>query len=410
MIELALRAREGTGAALFLCAALVLGLAGNMTFQALVPELAAELGLSKTEIGWISTVNYLAYAAAAPFLVSLTDRVDARRVMAAGLLVSVAAGLGSALFLDGLGSALVWRGLAGIGIAGTYMPGLKALTDRTGGPGQARLQALYTAVYSVGTALSAWLAGIVLVAAGWRAAFAASGLLPAFAGLFLVPLAPHRPRASGAGRAGGLRAALRQRRAMAFALAYGAHCWELFGFRTWLVAFLVFAAAETGAAVDRATIATLATIVLLLGLPASLLGNELAGRLPRAAVVSGYMLASAGLGTALGFALEGGFALVLVLAFLYGWLVMVDSAAITVGTVQAAAPELKGATLAIQTLLGSIGAMLAPLASGFLLDLLGSGTRAGWAAALATVAAGALLGPTALAFLARGERRGEGGP
>jgi len=37
---------------------------------------------------------------------------------------------------------------------------------------------------------------------------------------------------------------------------------------------------------------------------------------------------------------------------------------------------------------------------------LGSGTRAGWAAALATVAAGALLGPLAFALLARGERPG----
>jgi len=41
-----------------------------------------------------------------------------------------------------------------------------------------------------------------------------------------------------------------------------------------------------------------------------------------------------------------------------------------------------------------------------LLDLLGPGTRAGWAVALATVAAGALLGPLALSLLARGERCG----
>jgi len=104
--------------------------------------------------------------------------------------------------------------------------------------------------------------------------------------------------------------------------------------------------------------------------------------------------------------LDAGFPVVLALALLYGCLVMIDSAAITVGTVQAAAADLKGATLAVQTLLGSLGAMLAPLASGFLLDLLGPGTRAGWAVALATVAAGALLGPLALSLLARGERCG----
>lgn len=395
--------RAGPRAALLLCAALVPGLAGNMTFQALIPELQAALALSATEVGWISTVNYLAYAAAAPLLVSLTDRIDARRVMATGLLVSALAGLGSALLLDGLASALFWRGLAGVGIAGTYMPGLKALTDRTAGPGQARLQALFTAVYSVGTALSAWLAGLLLVAAGWRAAFAASGLLPALAALALLPLAPHRPAGRSAGAAGGIGAVLGQRRAMGFALAYGAHCFELFGFRTWLVAFLVFAAAESGAGVERASVATLATFVLLVGLPASLLGNELAGRLPRAPTVAGLMLASALLGASLGLWTGVGFAAVLVVTFLYGALVMADSAAITVGTVQAAAAELRGSTLAVQTFLGSIGAMLAPLLSGMVLDALGTESRVGWTAALATVAAGALFGPLALGALARAE-------
>jgi MFS family permease len=188
---------------------------------------------------------------------------------------------------------------------------------------------------------------------------------------------------------------------MGFALAYGAHCYELFGFRTWLVAFLVFAAAESGAGVERATLATLATLVLLIGLPASLLGNELAQRWPRAATVTALMLASALLGATLGLWVGAGFATVLLLAFLYGALVMTDSAAITVGTVQAAAPELKGGTLAVQTFLGSIGAMLAPLVSGIALDALGADTRAGWTAAMATVAAGALLGPVALRALAR---------
>lgn len=399
------RIASGRGAALLLCTALVLGLSGNMTFPALVPELAAALALSKTEVGWVSTVSYFAYAAAAPVLVSLTDRIDARRVMAAGLVCSTAAGLGSAFFLDGFVSALIWRGLAGIGIAGTYMPGLKALTDRTDGPEQGRWQALYTAVYSVGTALSAWLAGLVLVAAGWRAAFAASGIAPCFALFLLLVLAPNTPKLTRGSTTLGIAAALRQRRAMAYALAYGAHCWELFGFRTWLVAFLVFAAQETEAAVDRAAIATFATVILALGLPASLLGSELAARLTRSVAVSGFMFASAALGCLLGLSIEAGFTAVLILAFLYGCLVMVDSAAITVGTVQAAAAELKGATLAVQTFLGSLGAMLAPLVSGFLLDLLGSQSRPGWAAALASVAAGALLGPLALALLARGERR-----
>jgi MFS family permease len=397
-------ARPGDGgrrAALLLCLALVPGLAGNMTFQALIPDLQGELALSATQVGWISTANYLAYALAAPLLVGATDRIDARSVMAVGLAVSVVAGIGFALLVQDFWSALLWRAVAGVGIAGTYMPGLKALTDRTSGPGQPRLQALFTAVYSVGTAASTWLSGLLAVAAGWRPAFLVTGLLPVAAALLLPALGGHRPAGRTATGRGGPRAVLAQRRALGFALAYGAHCFELFGLRTWLVAFLVFAAAEGGAAVDRAWIAMLATIVLLLGLPASLVGNELAGRLPRAPTVAALMLASAALGAALGQAVPLGFPVVVALTLLYGWLVMSDSSAITVGTVQAAAPELKGQTLAAQTLLGSVGAMLAPLLSGLVLDLVGPDTVGGWTAALATVAAGALLGPLALRRLAR---------
>lgn len=398
-------ARAGDGgrrAALLLCLVLVPGLAGNMTFQALVPDLQATLALSATQVGWISTANYLAYALAAPLLVGVTDRLDARTVMAVGLSVSAVAGIGFALLVQGFWSALVWRAVAGVGIAGTYMPGLKALTDRSAGPAQPRLQALFTAVYSVGTAASTWLSGLVAAASGWRPAFLVSGLLPAVATLLLVAVGRHRPSGRGAAVGSGPRAVLAQRRALGFALAYGAHCFELFGFRTWLVAFLVFAAARSGAEVDRAWIATLATFVLLLGLPASLVGNELAGRLPRAPTVAVLMLASAALGAGLGQAVSLGFPAVVALVLLYGWLVMFDSAAITVGTVQAAAPELKGQTLALQTLLGSLGAMLAPLLSGLALDLVGPDSVAGWTAALATVAAGALLGPLALGRLARG--------
>lgn len=392
----------GRRAALLLCLVLVPGLAGNMTFQALIPDLQAELAFSATQVGWISTANYLAYALSAPLLVGVTDRIDARSVMALGLAVSVLAGVGSALLVQGFWSALLWRAVAGIGIAGTYMPGLKALTDRTAGPGQPRLQALFTAVYSVGTAASTWLSGLVAATSGWRQAFLVSGLLPAAAALLLPAVGRHRPAGRATSAGGGPRAVLAQRRALGFALAYGAHCFELFGFRTWLVAFLVFAAARSGAEVDRAWIATLATIVLLLGLPASLAGNELAGRLPRAPTVAVLMLVSAALGAGLGPAVPLGFPVVVGLALLYGWLVMSDSSAITVGTVQAAAPELKGRTLALQTLLGSIGAMLAPLLSGLALDLVGPDTVQGWTAALATVAAGALLGPLALHRLARG--------
>ena len=43
-------------------------------------------------------------------------------------------GMGFALLADGFAAALGLRALAGLGLAGTYIPGLRALVDRLSGP------------------------------------------------------------------------------------------------------------------------------------------------------------------------------------------------------------------------------------------------------------------------------------
>src|SRR5437879_11698909 len=92
--------------------------------------------------------------AAVPLLTSLTDRVDARRVYLVSSVVAAAALAGMALFANALLSASILQLAAGAGIAGTYMPGLRALTDNVSGTGaQSRAVSLYTAVFGLGTSL-----------------------------------------------------------------------------------------------------------------------------------------------------------------------------------------------------------------------------------------------------------------
>jgi MFS family permease len=138
----------------------------------------------------------------------------------------------------------LFRALAGFGLAGTYMPGLKALTDHMSPAGQSRGIAFYTASFSIGSSLSFLLAGEIEARLGWSWAFALSGLGPAVAmGMVwgLVPAsAPHHLTAPTRFLLD-FRPVLANRRAMAYVLAYFAHNWELFALRSWLVAFLVFA-------------------------------------------------------------------------------------------------------------------------------------------------------------------------
>ena len=90
-------------------------------------------------------------------------------------------------------------------------------------------------------------------------------------------------------------------------------------------------------------------------------------------------------------------ALMATLLAVYGVTVMLDSASLTVGALGAAAPQRRGSTLAVHTTLGTTMAFLAPLASGFALDLTGSGaTVLSWVACFLVLAAGIALGPVAI--------------
>ncbi len=387
-----------------LCAAEVLAMSGTMSFQALIPTFIEQWQLTHSEVGWISGIAYAAYVAGVPILVSLTDRIDARRIVIAFCLVAAVSSIGFAWLAQGFWSALAFRALGGLALGGTYMPGLKALTDRIEGPRKTRYQSFYTASFSVGSSASLFTTGVLADRYGWPFAFAAAGVAPLLAVVVLtlwVPAATPTRRDESEEALLDFRPVLRQREPMSYILGYAAHCWELFAFRTWLVAFMSFTAVTHASAVGESTITTAASLILLLGLPASVLGNEIATRFGRRRVLIAFMLASTGLAAVIGFAAALPFWAMAALLALYGTTVMLDSASLTVGALNAAPTERRGSTLAVHTTLGTTMAFLGPLASGFALDLTGGGATVwSWVGCFLVLAAGIALGPLALWRLA----------
>ncbi len=392
---------------LLLCGMQVLALAGWLSFQALIPMFRPLWNLSNAEAGWIAAVSYVAYATFAPLLTALTDRIDARQVVVASCGMSFLAALGFGLLADGFWSAAFFRALTGIGVAGSYMPGLKALSDRLPAAGQGRFQSFYTASFSLGSALSLFATAFLAGLFGWRGAFVGVALLAAAAGLLaLLVLRPQRPPAAPGSRLlFDPRPVLRDRHALAYILAYAGHAFEMAAFRTWIVTFLLFAAAASGTAIEAATAAAVATGLVMIGLPASIFGNELASRFPRPLVLSLIMGASAAFALLLGAVAQLPFPLVVAVAAFYACLVMADSAAITVGTLAQAAPGRRGTAIATQTALASVMAMASPLLVGYALDWAGDGVAAGWLLAFAIMGTGALAGPAAFLLLARSATR-----
>ena len=396
-----------TGARLILvlCTAEVAGMAGFATFPALLPTFLAEWRLSNTEAGWISGIYYLGYVGLVPVLVSLTDRVDPRRIYLGAMALSAVATLAFGLVATGFWSALGLRVLAGVGLAGTYMPGLKILSDHIEGPRQSRAIAFYTASFSIGASLSFLLSGELADRLDWRWAFALAALGPAAAyalvALTIAPAAPP-PEAGAEGHLLDFRPVFANRRALAYILAYGAHSWELFAYRSWLVAFLVFSQGlqRDGGAMWSATV--IAALVNLLGWPSSVLGNELASRFGRARVVALIMAVSALVAAVIGFSAPLAYVLVVGLCLLYGVTVIGDSGALTAGAIAEAEPGRRGATMAVHSTVGFSGAFIGPLVFGVVLDLAGGGASAlAWGLAFLSMGLGAALGPLAIAVLLR---------
>ncbi|MFQ6016859.1 MAG: nitrate/nitrite transporter [Kiloniellaceae bacterium] len=398
---------SGVRLVLALCAAEVACMAGFGSFPALQPTFFAQWRLSNTEAGWINGIYFGAYMASVPVLVGLTDRVDPRRIYLVGAPITALSSLGFALLAEGFWGALVFRGLAGVGLAGTYMPGLKALTDHLPERLRARAVAFYTATFSIGVASSFLLAGEIAAALDWRWAFGLVALGPVIALAILMYLVPpsapdHLSKPESALL--DFRPVVRNRRAFAYVLAYSAHNWELFALRSWIVTFLVFSQAlqPDGASGVAWSATALAAAMTILGLPASVLGNEAAQRFGRRRVVIAIMSLSALFALGVGFTAPLPFVLVVGLTFLYNVTVTGDSASITAGALAAAAPGQRGATMAVHSFVGFTGAFMGPLAFGVVLDLAGGGgSQLAWGLAFACSGLAVAMGPLAIATLGR---------
>ncbi len=375
---------------------------GFSTYAALLPELRDLWGLSNAEAGVVGGMFFAGYVATVSLWSALTDRIDARYVYLAGSLLAALASAGFGLAASGFFSAIAFQVILGIGVAATYMPGLRMLSDRISGPLQSRYIAFYTSFFGIGIALSLALAGFVAPRHGWAAAFLWSALGPLAAGIavfFLIaPL--DRPAATVSFSLRTLfpfdqwRRVLADRASTGYMLGYTAHCLELFGSRSWVVAFLGFSSTLHATASFPWNAPAIAAVVNMAAVPASIVGNEIALHVGRRRWIAIAMAGSgtAGIVLALGAPLH--WALVLALLVVYSMLVMAESATLTAGLVMAAPRDLRGAALGLYSLAGFAGGMLGPIVFGAALDVAGGArSQLAWVVAYAAIGAGCLAAP-----------------
>jgi predicted MFS family arabinose efflux permease len=370
-------------------------------FRALLPQFIEAWSLTNTQAGWLAGVVSAGYMLAVIPLVSLTDRRPARQLYLASSALSALSCLGMAI-CDSLPPALGFRALAGIAMAGMYMPGLRALTHGVEGATRARIAAWYTSSFTIGASLS-FLFGRVGMLLGWRSAFVIAGILGA-AGVFIAWAA--LPRGD-TGREEepqlplDFRPVLANRDIIALIVGYAAAIWGCVGLRQWIVVFLTFCAGDQAADPARAwIILVVGAVINFLGVPSGLIGNELSIRYGLRTIATLVFLLSTIAGGLFGFTAMLPYMAVLGLSVVAGFIVQGNFSNLTSGVLAVAAPRYLGVTIGLYSCIGFGASFLGTLLFGVTLDQFGGTSQlAAWVLSFGTCGLACLAGAVATIFL-----------
>ena len=377
------------------CFAVVLLMQGIFTFSSMLPFFFNEWQLDSVDAGWISGIYYGAYMVFVLILVSITDWIDAKKIFIGGALITCLSCFGFALFAEGYWTAMLFRTMGGIGLAGTYMPGLKALTDRLTGKSRVRATSFYTSSFGVGSAFSFLIGGYIQDWFTWEIAFWFAGICALLAILIILIILDNRPNKAGI-RSGlsslDFRPVLRNPRAMGWIACYSTHNYELFAFRSWIVAYLAFALSGLDSGNIQPSL--IVFVGVLLSMPASVIGNELSMRFGRTLTVNSIMGLSAVFAFLVGNSVGTTAPLLIAIVLIYGCFVTGESASITTGAIESATEDNRGVTLAVHSSIGFIGSFLGPVGFGIVLNFFGGhNIENAWFWAFATTGIILLVGP-----------------
>jgi len=370
---------------------------------ALLPQFIGAWSLTNTQAGWLTGMVSAGYMLAVVPLVSLTDRQPARRIYLGSSTLGALSNFGMAL-CDSLLPALGFRAVAGIAMAGMYMPGLQALTHGVEGTIRARIAAWYTSSFTIGASLS-FLFGRVGMLLGWRSAFVVAGILSTAGVLIAWAALPHGASKNDADPQPLLnfRPVLANRDALALIVGYAAAIWGCVGLRQWIVVFLTFCAgARAGVPAQAWLILAVGALISFLGVPSGLIGNELSIRYGLRTIAILVFLLSAVTSGLFGFTAALPYVAVLGLSVVVGFIVQGNFSNLTSGVLAVAALPYRGATIGLYSCIGFGAGFLGTLLFGVTLDQFGGTSQViAWIVSFGTCGLACLAGAAATIFLSR---------
>ena len=364
------------------CFVQMVSMTGFAVWPIYLVELQSQWNLSNSEAGWISGSFYIGYVIATPFLVSMTDTFDARKLYCFSSLLGCFGLLLFSFFASNALNASICWSLVGAGLAGTYMPGLQILNSRLNKVSREKYVAVYTSFFGLGVAFSFSLFGILKsYQISWEHAFIFASVILFLCAFPLLLFSGREIEEINKKPYQGIIKVIvpifgtfKNKKALPFILGYGGHTYELFGFRSWTFPCILFLSNHFNNSVSDAFIANCIGLMGFLGIFASIYGAKYCIGKDRAKIVSkmGLICFIGSILTAISFWFS--FWLALLMLLIYNALIVLDSGSLTTGAVVNGRPEDRGVRLALHSMVGFFGGALGGPIIGFILDNFGGQT------------------------------------
>ncbi len=381
-----------------LATAELLAMAPWFSASAVSPALARVWALSPTAIAWLTISVQLGFVIGAlvSAVLTLADRLSARRLVAGSAALAAVATLGVAA-APGFTMGIVCRLLTGAALAGVYPPGMK-LAAGWFKEGRGLAIGVLVGALTLGSA-SPHLVRWAVSPAAWRIVLVIAAL-SAIAGGLLVLVVPNDGPFAAPSPPFSLAAAPRilKDRAVALAnLGYLGHMWELYAMWTWMTVFVAASEqARRGTQVDVTGLAALVTFAVVgSGAIGCWLGGKYGDRWGRSLVTSTAMVVSGSCAVAAGLFFGGPLLALVPLLLVWGVAVVADSAQFSAAVSELAPRDYVGTALTLQTSLG----FLLTCVTIYLLPLVAAAI--GWRWSMSVLAIGPALGIWAMLTLRR---------
>ena len=356
------------------------------TYVAALSFIKTEWMLTNTEAGILFSSLLIGYAVSALFVIPLTDRFGAKMIFMISSLASIVIHVMFATLADNIIFGVSLRILAGTCFAGTYIPGLRIISERfTGSARGAAIGMFVTAQYGANSASIAF-TGILLSSFDWREAYLFIILVSSLS----VPMAfflllGHESQFSKMSSGRLDLSVLKNRRVRYYIAGYSIHAWQIHSVRTWLPGFLlavlVSGGFEGNEAVSKAAVAS--GLAMTIGSLGPIMGGSLSDKYGRTITLIAITTLSGILGWSIGWMNGMPWALIIFACAVYGWSVSADSGIYTAGITDSTSSGNLGSAMALQAFFALLVGSVGPVAFGGILDV--STGEHGWRLAFSTL-------------------------